>query len=121
MNLIYLITAIVSSILIPIGIYWMLSRSYVKILIGISVMGHGVNLFILCCGRILSNKSPFMQFVQEFVQVLEKFGYQSESKAISSASILANPLPQALILTAIVIGLAIFIVTTIVIKSNSKK
>lgn len=118
MNLIYLITAIVSSILIPIGIYWMLSRSYIKILIGISVMGHGVNLFILCCGRILSNKSPFTQFVQ----ILEKFGYHAESNTVSSnSSILANPLPQALILTAIVIGLSIFIVTTIVIKSNSRK
>ena len=105
--MLYLCTAIISSILIPVGIYWMLSKNNIKTLIGLATLGHGVNLFILCCGKLTSNKMPFLKNAALHGNLYTKQ--------------IANPLPQALILTAIVIGLAVFILTVSIIKKYLKK
>ncbi|WP_347359002.1 NADH-quinone oxidoreductase subunit K [Bdellovibrio sp.] len=57
--------------LVAAGVWLLLSRDWLQIILGLSVLGHGVNLFILKSGEAAS----------------------------------PDPLPQALILTAIVIGL----------------
>lgn len=61
------------SFLIGSGVWLLLSRDWLKMIIAISLLGHGVNLFLLLSGR------------QKDFEVL----------------------PQALILTAIVIGLGL--------------
>lgn len=72
------------------GIYLMMSPRLVRIMLGIAIFSNGVNLFIFTAGRLTPAAPP----------VLGDGGVTRD--------ILANPLPQALILTAIVISFAIF-------------
>jgi multicomponent Na+:H+ antiporter subunit C len=73
------------------GIYLVLSRALIRILLGVVVLGNGVNLLIFVAGRLARAAVPIVP-----PGVMAPEGYY------------ANPLPQALILTAIVIGFAIF-------------
>lgn len=73
------------------SVYLLLSQSLVRILIGIALLGNGVNLLIFTAGRITRGVPPII----------------AEGAKVADASI-ANPLPQALILTAIVISFALF-------------
>jgi len=71
--------------------YLILSRALIRMLLGIVVLGNAVNLLIFVAGRLTRAVPPI---VPAGAKVPEGF--------------FANPLPQALILTAIVIGFAIF-------------
>lgn len=71
--------------------YLMLSRALVRILLGIVLLGNGVNLLIFVAGRLTRAVPPIVPGGSETLSPLA-----------------ANPLPQALILTAIVIGFSIF-------------
>lgn len=73
------------------GIYLLLSRSVIRMLIGMVVLGNGVNLLIFTAGRLTRDAVPIV----------------ADGLAQPDGPI-ANPLPQALILTAIVIGFAMF-------------
>ena len=69
------------------GIYMMLRRSMVKLIAGLMLLGYASNLLIFVVSRLTRARPPL---VPEGAQVLtEPF---------------ADPVPQALILTAIVIG-----------------
>ena len=70
-----------------VGVYLMLSRHTVRMVIGIAVFGNGVNLTIFTAGRILREAPPVIGL-----------------DAMTVTEPVANPLPQALILTAIVIS-----------------
>jgi len=76
-------------ILFSIGIYCILvKRNLIKIIIGIGIAEYAVNLFFILVGYRVQGRAPILakdQIVQNMV----------------------DPLPQALILTAIVIGLAV--------------
>jgi multicomponent Na+:H+ antiporter subunit C len=65
------------------GIYMLLRRSIVKMIIGLILLGNGVNLLIFLLGGISKGKPPIIA---------------------SGVSSFADPVPQALILTAIVIS-----------------
>lgn len=69
------------------GIYMLLRRSMVKLLIGIMLISNGANILIFLLGRITKGKPPVID---------------EASKVFTE--IYADPIPQALILTAIVIG-----------------
>ena len=71
--------------------YLMLSRALVRILLGMVVLGNAVNLLIFVAGRLTRASPPIIAAGQS--------GPEGH---------FANPLPQALILTAIVIGFAMF-------------
>lgn len=73
------------------SVYLLMSQSLVRILIGIALLGNGVNLLIFTSGRITRGVPP----------IIEKGAKMAEAT-------IANPLPQALILTAIVISFALF-------------
>ncbi|RUT31033.1 Na+/H+ antiporter subunit C [Arsenicitalea aurantiaca] len=73
------------------GIFLMLSRSVIRMLLGLALLGNGINLLIFVSGR-LSREAP---------PIVPPGAYVPEGA-------IANPLPQALILTAIVIGFAMF-------------
>jgi multisubunit Na+/H+ antiporter MnhC subunit len=143
----YITIAILTSILIPCGLYFILSRNFIKTLIGLSIFGHGINFFILCCGKFTSVKAAFKWDlgnlgnvdsikhetinIDKLQRIIENLDYKNievsnnfllnHINQISGvnqilSSEYANPLPQALILTSIVIGLAafcIFIVITL--------
>lgn len=81
--------AILVGVLYAAGIYMLLRRSIVKILLGLLFLGHAANLLIFTVGKLTKGKPAF---VQETGNQLEPF---------------ADPLPQALILTAIVIGFGV--------------
>ncbi|GGE95053.1 Na+/H+ antiporter subunit C [Stappia taiwanensis] len=70
-----------------VAIYLLMSRQLVRILLGIAILGNAVNLLIFTSGRLLREVPPI---IPEALQV--------------PAETIANPLPQALILTAIVIS-----------------
>lgn len=73
------------------GIYMLLSRALIRMLLGLVLLGNGVNLLILTAGRLTREVPPI---VPPGLDV--------------PAAAVANPLPHALILTAIVIGFAMF-------------
>lgn len=72
-----------------VGVYLMLRPHLIQFLIGFLVLGNAANLLIFTSGRL---GSQFPPLVQPGGTVLTP---------------IANPLPQALILTAIVIGFAL--------------
>lgn len=74
-----------------VGIYLLLSRSVIRMLLGLTVLGNGVNLLIFTSGRLTREAAPIVPAGLD-----------------APAGPIANPLPQALILTAIVIGFAMF-------------
>ena len=86
----YILAALVG-LFIAIGIYLLLSRSVIRMLIGLTIFGNGVLLLIFTAGRLTQEVSAI---VPEGLEVPE--------------GAIANPLPQALILTAIVIGFSMF-------------
>lgn len=73
------------------GIYLMLSRHSVRLLLGIAIFGNAVNLLLLTAGRLTREVPPIIGSGQDVL-----------------AATAANPLPQALILTAIVISFCFF-------------
>jgi multicomponent Na+:H+ antiporter subunit C len=74
-------------VLFATGTYLVLRRSLLKVVIGISLISHGTNLLLLTTGKLKRGGGPIL---------LE--GYQG---------LYVDPLPQALILTAIVISFAV--------------
>jgi multicomponent Na+:H+ antiporter subunit C len=69
------------------AIYLMLSRYSIRIMLGIAILGNAVNLLLFTAGRITREVPPIIP---------------AGADTLSGAA--ANPLPQALILTAIVIS-----------------
>ncbi len=84
--------AIVIGIIIAGGIYLMLERHILRFLFGLMLVSNAVNLAILTAGRMTVG-APVLIEAGEY---LPTPGY-------------ANPIPQALILTAIVIGFGLLI------------
>jgi multicomponent Na+:H+ antiporter subunit C len=85
-----IILPILTGFLYAAGFYLMLHRSFIKLILGIIIFAHASNLFIFVAGGIRRMQAPFV----------------SKEEGIAMAE-LADPFPQAMILTAIVIGLGI--------------
>lgn len=82
-----ILLVVLIGVLYSAGFYLLLRRSMVKLLLGITLLGNGVNLLIFLLGRITKGKPPVIE----------------ESSNIFT-DLYADPIPQALILTAIVIS-----------------
>jgi multicomponent Na+:H+ antiporter subunit C len=78
-------------IFFTVAIYLMLSRHSVRMLLGIVVLGNAVNLLLFTSGRLTREIPPII-------------GAGMDTLPMTAA----NPLPQALILTAIVISFSFF-------------
>mgnify|MGYP000926529067 CR=1 FL=1 len=78
--------AIIIGILFSIGVYLLLCQSLLRIILGISVISHATNLLIITMGGLKTGGPPLLSGIS--------FHH-------------TDPLPQALILTAIVINFAI--------------
>ena len=83
--------AFVVSVFFAVAIYLMLSKHIIRILLGVSIFGNAVNLSIFTAGRLMREVPPI---IPEALQTPD--------------SAIANPLPQALVLTAIVISVSLF-------------
>ena len=77
--------SILVGILFAIGIYLILAKSLLRIILGTSILGHGVNLLIITMGGLKKGGPPLLG--------IKDLTY-------------ADSLPQALLLTAIVINFA---------------
>ena len=76
--------------LVLIGLFIILSRrNLIKVIIGLSILDTGINLFLISVGYISKGTAP----------IFSKPGLAAES--------MVDPVPQALVLTSIVIGVAV--------------
>lgn len=71
------------------GLFMMLRRGAVKLVIGLGLLGHAANLLIFTIAGLTRARPPLI------------------GGAADGSEVVADPLPQALILTAIVIGFAV--------------
>lgn len=69
------------------GIYMMFRRSMVKLLLGLLLLGNGANLLIFLMGDLTKGRPPII-----------------DENSVTLTGAYADPIPQALILTAIVIS-----------------
>jgi len=72
------------------GLYLMMRRNLIQLIIGLSLLSHGANLLIFTAGGLRKGGAPILAEGQK-----------------AFATLPADPLPQALILTAIVISFAV--------------
>jgi multicomponent Na+:H+ antiporter subunit C len=84
--------ALVAAGLFGCGLYMLLSRHLVRMLLGLSLLTTAVNLMLFQAGRIQSVQPPLIP--------------EGADRLYGSA----DPLPQALVLTAIVIGFALTVI-----------
>ena len=92
--------AILAGLFVAAGFYLLLARGLIRMLLGIVLLGNGVNLAILVAGRLSASAPPIV--------------------APGATGAVANPLPQALILTAIVIGFALFAFLAVLVLRSYK-
>lgn len=85
------VLSVLVGLFFAVGIYLMLSKHVIRILLGIAIFGNAVNLLIFTVGRITREVPPIIPH-----------GFDVPPGPV------ANPLPQALILTAIVISFSFF-------------
>jgi multicomponent Na+:H+ antiporter subunit C len=78
------VIALVIGVLYACAVYLLLHRSLVKLVIGLGLLSHGANLLIFTAGELTHAPPP-----------------------IVPATVTADALPQALVLTAIVISFAV--------------
>ena len=69
------------------GLYLMMRRSIVKLILGLALLSHGSNLLIFLMGGLTRGRPPLIPM-----------------NMVEPAGAYADPVPQALILTALVIG-----------------
>ena len=79
--------AIVVGVLYATGVYLMLRRSVVKLLIGLALLSHAANLLVFSASGVVRGRPPIV-----------------EGTGVPLGT--ADPIPQALVLTAIVISFA---------------
>ena len=82
--------ALLIGLFVAAAVYLILSRALIRVLIGVVLLGNAVNLLIFTAGGLTHATPP----------IIPKGGELPLDAA--------NPLPQALILTAIVIGFSMF-------------
>lgn len=86
-------------ILYSAGIYLILRRSMVKLLLGFLLLGNGTNILIFLMGELTKGRAPII-----------------DGDSIHFTEAYADPVPQALILTAIVISFGLTAFAIILLK-----
>ncbi len=79
-----LVFALIIGTLTSTGVYLLLRARTFSVVVGLTLLSYGVNLFLFSTGRLMTDGQPI----------------------IGGAETYTDPLPQALVLTAIVIGFA---------------
>jgi len=85
------LTALVVGVLVAAAVYLMLARTLVRFLFGLVLLSNAANLVIFGAGRMTFGAPPLIA-----------------EGADAPPALVANALPQALVLTAIVIGFGLF-------------
>jgi multicomponent Na+:H+ antiporter subunit C len=84
-----LVLAVVAGVLYATGLYLMLRRRLAQLIIGLGLLSNGSNVLILAAAGVTRAKPPII------------------SQTAMTADQFADPVPQSLILTAIVIGFGV--------------
>ena len=92
-----LLAAVVAA-LYTAGLYLLLRRSLVKVVLGLALLGHGANLLIFTAAGVTRGRAPLVP------------------PGGPEGLAFADPLPQALILTAIVIGFGVLAFALVLIR-----
>ena len=90
--------ALLAAVLAGCALYMILSRNLVRMMLGLSLLATAVNLMLFLSGRIGRVQPPIIP--------------DGQSTLPQAAT---DPVPQALILTAIVIGVALTVTLTVLI------
>ena len=85
-----LLLAIMVGLLFTLGSYLLMQRTPARLILGLMLLGNGANLAVFLAGGLTAGQPPLIP--------------AGETTAAPGA---ADPLPQALVLTAIVIGFAV--------------
>ena len=94
-----LLIAITAGVLFAAGIYMILRRSLVKILVGLLLLGYAVNLLLFNSASLIPAQPPLVPEGSQF-----------------PPPIYADPVPQALILTAIVISFGLIAFAVVLVR-----
>ena len=86
------VLALLAGLMVAASVYLMLSNHLVRFIFGLVLASNAVNLLIFASGRLQTSRPPLIP-----------------GDALRPAAAVANSLPQALILTAIVIGFALLV------------
>lgn len=89
-----LLLALMVGVLFGGGVYLMMRRTLVQLLIGLAMIGNGANLLIFCASGVVRGRPPIVP-----------------EGAKATVPPHADPVPQALILTAIVISFGVLAFT----------
>ena len=92
--------SIVIGVLVACGVYLVLRARSFPVVLGLTLIGYGVNVFLFASGRLVADSAPL---------------------ALAGVTIHPDPLPQALVLTAIVIGFGMTAYTIVLaLKANGE-
>ncbi len=86
----FVILSITVGVLFSCGLYLMMRRSLMKLILGLILLSHGANLAVFISAGLTRSPAPLVDL-----------------GASAPPDGAADPLPQALVLTAIVIGFAV--------------
>lgn len=81
-----LLISLLIGVLFCVGVYMILSRSLLRIILGTALLSHGVHLLLMTMSRLKAGAAPLIG---------------------GDAGVYTDPLPQALILTSIVISFGV--------------
>ena len=96
-----IVLAIAIGVLTGSGVYLLLRPRTFQVIVGLALLSYGVNLFIFAMGRLVTGAAPIMP----------KGGFVNPERY-------ADPVPQALVLTAIVISFATTALFMVVIMAS---
>ncbi len=92
--------SVVIGVLVACGVYLILRARTFPVVLGLTLISYGVNVFLFAAGRLVVNSAPL---------------------ALPGISVHPDPLPQALVLTAIVIGFGMTAYTIVLaLKANGE-
>lgn len=91
--------AVTIGVLYAAGLYLVMRRSIVKLVLGLALLGHAANLLIFTVGRLSRDGAPIIPPGTERLVPPH-----------------ADPVPQALVLTAIVIGFGVQAFALVLVK-----
>ena len=92
--------SIVIGVLVACGVYLVLRARSFPVVLGLTLIGYGVKVFLVASGRLVADSAPL---------------------ALAGVTIHPDPLPQALVLTAIVIGFGMTAYTIVLaVKANGE-
>ena len=93
-----LIISIIIGLLCAASAFLMFQKSFFKLIIGVILFGYATIFFLFTVGGVTKNAPPLL------------------SKGVGSSADLADPLPQALTLTAIVISIGVQLFMIVLLK-----